>query len=144
MLSSSAMSTLRTAALAGALLATALGTPAVAAADNLNAIPPALLDTTCTVDQLMAATKIENPSAYSQAVQEYAAQPPWIQGGIVYHLNLLLQKTPAERQAEVDQLAGLFPQFVPLFLTEESTANQIAAKCPTLPAVDPTVWTPAS
>ena len=63
-------------------------------------------------------------------------------GILVYNaaLNLLLQKPPAERQAEVDQLAGVFPVYMQLFRAAEPTANDVAAKCPTFPAEDPAVW----
>ena len=125
--------------LAGAIAIGTLGVPAVAAADP-NAVPPALLNTTCSLDQLMAATKVVDPIAYGAIVEKYNSEPTWIQGGVVYHMNLLLQKSPQDRQAEVDQLANVFPVYMQLFRTQESTANDVAAKCPSFPAENPSVW----
>ena len=125
--------------LAGAIAIGALGVPAVSAADP-NAVPPALLNTTCSLDQLMAATKVVDPIAYGAIVEKYNSEPGWVQGGVIYHMNLLLQKPPAERQAEVDQLADVFPVYMQLFRTAEPTANDVAAKCPVFPAEDPAVW----
>lgn len=121
----------------------ALGTAGVAIADDPNAVPSALLNTQCSLDQLMAATKVVDPVAYGEVVGKYNTEPSWIQGGIIYHFNLLLQKPPAQRQAEVDQLAGMFPAYMGLFRQDESDGNQIAAKCPSFPAENPGVWNPS-
>ena len=129
-----------TACALGAMSIVGLALPGVAAADDPNAVPPALLNTQCSLDQLMAATKVADPIAYGAIVEKYNSEPGWIQGGIVYHMNLLLQKPPQERQAEVDQLANVFPVYMQLFRTQESTADAVAAKCPSFPAEDPSVW----
>jgi hypothetical protein len=134
---------LRGAVLAGALAVGALGFPAVSAADP-DAVPPAMLNTTCSLDQIMAATKVVDPVAYGEIIEKYNSESPWVQGEIVRHMNLLLQKTPDQRQAEVDELANIFPAYVGLFRTAEPTANAVAAKCPTYPAVDPAVWNAAA
>ena len=125
--------------LTGAIAVGALGFPAVSAADP-DAVPPAMLNTTCSLDQLMAATKVVDPIAYGGIVEKYNSESPWVQGEIVRHMNLLLEKTPDQRQAEVDQLANIFPAYVGLFRTTEPVANDVAAKCPTFPAEDPAVW----
>jgi len=130
----------KTACVLGALSIAGIAVSGVAAADDPNAVPPALLNTQCSLDQLMAATKVADPIAYGAIVEKYNSEPRWIQGGVVYHMNLLLQKPAAERQAEVDQLADVFPVYMQLFRTQESTANEVAAKCPSFPAEDPTVW----
>jgi hypothetical protein len=88
----------------------------------------------------MAATKVADPIAYGAIVEKYNSEPRWIQGGVVYHFNLLLQKSPQDRQAEVDQLANVFPVYMNLFRTQEPTADAVAAKCPSFPAEDPSVW----
>ena len=88
----------------------------------------------------MAATKAVDPIAYGAIVEKYNSEPRWIQGGVVYHMNLLLQKSPQDRQAEVDQLANVFPVYMELFRTQEATANDVAAKCTSFPADDPSVW----
>ena len=129
-----------TACALGAMSIVGLALPGVAAADDPNAVPPALLNTQCSLDQLMAATKVADPIAYGAIVEKYNSEPGWIQGGVVYHMNLLLQKPPQERQAEVDQLANVFPVYMQLFRTQESTADAVAAKCPSFPAEDPSVW----
>lgn len=133
---------LRMAGLAAALTVGAFGVPAVAHADDPNAVPPALLNTSCSLDQLMAATKVIDPITYGEIVEKYNSEPGWLQGGVIYHFNLLLQKTPDQRQAEVDELAGVFPAYVALFRTAEPTANAVAALCPTLPAQNSSVWAP--
>jgi len=130
----------RSATVLGALSIVGLALPGVAAADDPNAVPPALLNTQCSLDQLMAATKVADPIAYGAIVEKYNSEPKWIQGGVVYHMNLLLQKPPQERQAEVDQQANIFPVYMQLFRTQESTANDVAAKCPSFPAENPSVW----
>ena len=117
--------------------------PAPAPADP-NAVPAALLNTQCSLDQLMGATKVVDPIAYGEIVGKYNTEPRWVQGGVIYHMNLLLQKTPDQRQAEVDQLAGIFPAYMALFRTAEPTANAVANLCPTLPAENPAVWNPAT
>ena len=127
----------------GALSIVGTALPAVAAADNHDTVPPAMLNTQCSLDQLMAATKVVDPIVYGEIVEKYNSEPGWIQGGIVYHMNLLLQKPPAERQAEVNTLVGIFPEYVSLFTGAEPNANEIAAKCTTFPAEDPAVWNPA-
>ena len=129
--------------LAGAIAVGALGFPAVGSADP-NAVPPALLNTTCSLDQLMAAAKVVDTVLYGEVIGKYNSEPRWLQGGAIYHMNLLLQKPPAQRQAEVDQLAGVFPVYMSLFRAAEPTANAIAAKCPTFPAEDPAVWNAAA
>ena len=129
-----------TACALGALSIVGLALPGIAAADDPNAVPPALLNTQCSLDQLVAATKVVDPIAYGAIVEKYNSEPKWIQGGVIYHMNLLLQKPPQERQAEVDQLANVFPVYMSLFRTQESVANDVAAKCPAFPAEDPSVW----
>ncbi len=130
----------RFATVLGALSIAGFALPGVASADDPNAVPPALLNTQCSLDQLMAATKVADPIAYGAIVEKYSSEPKWIQGGVVYHFNLLLQKPPQERQAEVDQLANVFPVYMNLFRTQEPTADAVAAKCPSFPAEDPSVW----
>ncbi len=126
------------AALTGAAMLGSLGSAAVAAADST--VPPSMLNTTCTLDQIMAATKVVDPVTYGELIGKYNSEPRWVQGGIVYHMNLLLQKPPQERQAEVNTLVGIFPQYVSLFTGAEPQANEIAAKCSTFAAEDPAVW----
>ena len=137
---------LRGAALAGAMLlgalGTSVGTAAVAAADNT--VPPSMLNTTCSLDQIMAATKVVDPITYGELIEKFDSEPRWLQGGIVYHMNLLLQKPPQERQAEVNTLVGVFPEYVGIFTAAEPEANEVAAKCPTFPAEDPAVWDPSA
>ena len=129
------------AALAGAFLVGSLGNSAVAAADNT--VPPSMLNTTCSLDQILGATKAVDPVAYGELIGKYNSEPRWIQGGIVYHMNLLLQKPPQERQAEVNELVGVFPEYVSIFTAAEPVAVKVAAMCPTLPAEDPAAWNPA-
>ncbi|MGI9163594.1 MAG: DUF5078 domain-containing protein [Mycobacterium sp.] len=142
------ISSLRAATAAALLSLTVLGTAGIAAADpdpapaDPNAVPAALLNTQCSLDQLMAATKVVDPIAYGAVIGKYNTEPRWVQGGVIYHLNLLLQKTPDQRQGEVDLLGGIFPEYMALFRTAEPTANAVAALCPTLPAEDPAVWAP--
>ena len=102
-----------------------------------------MLNTTCSLDQILGATKAVDPVAYGELIGKYNTEPRWVQGGIVYHMNLLLQKPPAARQAEVNELVGIFPQYVSIFTAAEPVADKIAALCPTLPAEDPGVWNPA-
>ena len=128
---------------AGAVAVGALGCPAVASADP-DAVPPAMLNTTCSLDQIMAATKVVDPIAYGEVIEKYNTESPWVQGEIVKHMNMLLEKTPDQRQAEVDELANIFPAYVGLFRTAEPTANDVAGKCPTFPAVDSAVWNAAA
>ncbi len=103
------------------------------------AVPTALLDTECSLDQLLAATKEVDPVTYGALVERYNSEPTWLQPHVIDHVNLLLEKDPAARQAEVDDLAKHFPQFVPLFRTSESNADAIADKCPSFPAEDPSI-----
>lgn len=132
------------ATLACALAFGVLAFPAVSAADDPDAVPAAMLNTDCSLDQLMAATKVVDPIAYGEIIEKYNTESPFIQSEIVRHMNLLLEKTPDQRQAEVDELANIFPAYVGLFRTAEPTANEVAAKCPTYPAVDPAVWNAAA
>jgi hypothetical protein len=132
----------RSLAAAGALLAAVAAAP-IAAADD-NTVPPSMLKTTCSLDQIMAATKVVDPITYGELVGKYNSEPSWVQGGIVYHMNLLLQKPPQERQSEIDTLVRFFPQYVSIFTGAEPQADEIAAKCPTYPAVDPSVWNPTA
>jgi hypothetical protein len=130
----------RTACALSALSIAGLAIPATAAADDPNAVPPALLNTQCSLDQLMAATKVVDPIAYGAIVEKYNSEPGWIQGGVIYHFNLLLQKPPQDRQAEVDLLANVFPVYMELFRTQDAAADAVAATCPSFPAEDPAVW----
>lgn len=137
------MNILRTAAVvSGALAIAAVGFAGPAAADDT--VPPSMLNTTCSLDQILAATKVVDPITYGELIEKYNSEPRWVQGGIVYHMNLLLQKPPAERQAEVNTLVVIFPEYVSLFTGAEPDANEIAAKCTTFPAEDPAVWNPAA
>ena len=142
--------TIRSLAVAGLLSLSVLGSAGIAAADpdpapapaDPNAVPAALLNTQCSIDQLMAATKVIDPIAYGAIIGKYNTEPRWVQGGVVYHLNLLMQKSPDQRQAEVDLLGDVFPAYMALFRTAEPTANAVAALCPTFPAENPAVWAP--
>lgn len=118
----------------------------VAAAEDPNAVPQPMLDTQCSLDQLMGATKVVDPVAYNNIVEKYSQEPQWMQQQVILRMNNLLAKDPADRQAEVDQFAIIFPQYASLFRTQESAAQGIATKCVSLPADDPGVWnaTPAS
>ena len=131
----------RVALVAGALTLATLGVPATASADT---VPPSMLNTQCSLDQIMAATRVVAPVTYGELVGKYNSEPRWIQGGIVYHMNLLLQKPPQERQAEVNTLQGIFPQYVSLFTAAEPVADEIAAKCPTFAAEDHAVFDQAA
>jgi len=99
-----------------------------------------MLNTNCSLDQILAATKVVDPVTYGELIGKYNSEPRWVQGGIVYHMNLLLQKSPQERQDEVNTLVGIFPEYVSIFTAAEPEANEIAAKCTTFPAEDPSVW----
>jgi len=59
----------RTVCALGALSIAGLAVPGIAAADDPNAVPPALLNTQCSLDQLMAATKVVDPIAYGAIVE---------------------------------------------------------------------------
>jgi hypothetical protein len=131
----------RVALIAGALTLATLGVPATASADT---VPPSMLNTQCSLDQILAATRVVSPVTYGELVGKYNSEPRWVQGGIVYHMNLLLQKPPQERQAEVNTLQGIFPEYVSLFTAAEPVADEIAAKCPTFAAEDPAVFDPAA
>ena len=131
-------SSLRAAVLAGAVLVGSLGSAAIAAADVT--IPPSMLNTTCSLDQIVAATKVVDPIAYDALVTKYNSEPGWVQGGVIYHLNLLLQKPPQARQAEINTLSDVFPEYVKLFTGAEPVANDVVSKCAAFPAVDPAVW----
>ncbi|MCW1957252.1 MAG: hypothetical protein KIH64_001630, partial [Mycobacterium sp.] len=85
------------AALAGAFLVGSIGSAAVAAADNT--VPPSMLDTSCSLDQILGATKAVDPVAYGELIGKYNSERGWVQGGIVYHMNLLLQEPPAASAA---------------------------------------------
>lgn len=135
------MTMIRTVTAAGAAAVAALFAPALAHADDL-VIPPQILDTTCSLDQLMAATQQVTPLVYSDLIAKYQSEPPWIQGGVVFHMNRLLQKPPAERQQEIDTLVEFVPQYTPLFVMAEPVAEEITAACPTFPEVNPAVWNP--
>ena len=54
--------------------------PALPGADP-NAVAPTMLNTTCTLDQIMAATKVADPVAYGAIVEKYNSEPGWVQGG---------------------------------------------------------------
>jgi hypothetical protein len=131
-------SSLRAVVLTGAVLAGSLSTAAVAAADVT--VPPSMLNTTCSLDQIVAATKVVDPVAYDALVTKFNSEPGWVQGGVIYHLNLLLQKPPAARQAEINTLSDIFPAYVTLFTASEPVANEVVAKCAAYPAEDPAVW----
>ena len=81
----------------GALAVGALGFPAVAAAES-NLAPP-MVTTTCSLDQIMAATRVADPVTYGALTGRFNAQPRWVQGGIIYHMNTLLQAPPPQRWA---------------------------------------------
>ncbi len=138
----------RAAAASAAMSIAAVGFSGVAAAQppappvDPDAVPAVLLDTTCSLDQLLAATKAVEPVTYGGLVERYHSEPAFLQPAIINHLNLLLEKSPADRQAEVDELAMLFPQFVPLFVTTEANAEAIADKCPTFLAEDASLLAP--
>ena len=61
-------------------------------------------------------------------------------GRVVYHLNLFLQKSPQERQAEIAEIGRFFPQYAGLFTAAAPVADAVAAQCSTFPATDPGVW----
>ncbi|UVO12351.1 DUF5078 domain-containing protein [Mycobacterium sp. SVM_VP21] len=116
----------------------------VAAADDPNAVPEPILTTQCSVDQLMAATKVVDPPAYDAIVTKFSKEPPVLQDQVRSRMKNLLSKDPAGRQAEVDQLANFFPYYAALFRTQESAAPGIAEQCGTFPADDPSVWIPST
>ena len=123
----------------GAVATGALYGSGIANADP-NTVAPSMLNTTCTLDQLMAATKVADPVAYGAIVEKYNSEPGWVQGGVIYHLNLFLQKSPQQRQAEIAEVGRLFPQYTGLFTAAAPVADAVAAQCSTFPATDPGVW----
>ena len=127
-------------AVSAALAFAGLGAPAVAAAES--PVAPSMLNTTCSLDQVMAAARAVDPVTYGALVGRYNAEPRWVQGGITYHMTALLQAPPQQRQDLANRLGGRFPDFVALFTVADPVADQIAAKCPTFPANDPAVWNP--
>jgi hypothetical protein len=128
----------RAAVVAGGFCA-AVALPALAVAAPVP-VPPAMLNTTCSLDQIMAATKVVDPLVAGAIIDKYNSEPAWVQGGVIYHMNLFLQKTPQQRQTEITELERFFPEYSGLFRTAEPTANAVAAQCATFPAVDPSVW----
>ncbi|BBY34326.1 DUF5078 domain-containing protein [Mycolicibacter minnesotensis] len=134
----------RTAGLAAVGAALAAAGMGVAAADDPNAVPEPILTTQCSLDQLMAATKVVDQPAYDAIVTKYNQEPKVLQDQIVLRMKNLLAKDPAGRQAEVDQLGIVFPYYAALFRTQESAAPEIAEQCSTFPAEDPSVWAPAA
>jgi hypothetical protein len=128
----------RAVVLSGVVAAGTVVFPAIGVAAP--AVPAAMLNTTCSLDQIMAATKVTDPLVYGAIVDKFNSEPGWVQGGVIYHMNLFLQKDPQQRLAEIDELARFFPEYAGLFQTAEPTANAVAEKCPTYPAVDPAVW----
>ena len=124
---------------AGAVSAAAFCGTGIAGADP-NAVAPTMLNTTCTLDQIMAATKVADPVAYGAIVEKYNSEPGWVQGGVIYHLNLFLQKSPQQRQDEIAEIGRFFPQYAGLFTAAAPVADAVAAQCSTLPATDPGVW----
>lgn len=129
------------AAVGAALVAAGTG---VAAADDPNAVPEPILTTQCSLDQLMAATKVVDQPAYDAIVTKFNQEPKVLQDQIILRMNNLLAKDPAGRQAEVDQLGIVFPYYAALFRAQESAAPEIAEQCSTFPAEDPSVWAPAA
>lgn len=130
---------IRAAIALGAVAAGAFCGAGIASADP-NTVAPTMLNTTCTLDQIMAATKVADPVAYGAIVEKYNSEPGWVQGGVIYHLNLFLQKSPQQRQAEIAEVGRIFPQYTGLFTAAEPVANAVAAQCSTFPASDPGVW----
>ncbi len=133
----------RAAGVALAMLAASVPLSGVASADDPNAVPPALLNTQCSADQLLAGTRAVDPVAYGAFVEKYNSEPQWLQGVIINDMNNLMAKDPAGRQSEVDRLGAMFPEYATLFKTQDAKANKIAAACPAFPAQDPSVWNPA-
>lgn len=130
---------LRAAIAVGAVATGTLCGTGIAGADP-NTVAPTMLNTTCTLDQIMAATKVADPVAYGAIVEKYNSEPGWVQGGVIYHLNLFLQKSPQQRQAEIAEVGRLFPQYAGLFTAAQPVADAVAAQCATFPATDPGVW----
>lgn len=116
-----------------------IGGAAVAVADTLP-VPPALLNTDCSRDQLMAATKVVDRPVYDAVVNKYNTESPWVQDHVKYHFDLFLEKPAGDRQAEVDELATFFPDYAEFFRMNTSYADAVAAQCHSYPADDPTVW----
>ena len=123
---------------AGAVSAAAFCGTGIAGADP-NAVAPTMLNTTCTLDQIMAATKVADPVAYGAIVEKYNLSRVGCRAG-----RLPPEFVPAEVAAAA---AGrdrrdrpLLPAVRGLFTAAAPVADAVAAQCSTFPATDPGVW----
>ena len=117
--------------------------PGIAAADDPDAVPAALLNTHCSADQILAATKKVDPAFYDTVINKYNSEPSWLQQTIIEKMNYVLEQGPDTRQAEVDEFSSVFPEYAVLFKFEEPKASKIAKLCSSYPAEDRSVWNTA-
>lgn len=127
-------------------------TPAVASADATDEypIPSRMLQTTCTVDQYMAAVRDTSPVYYERYMIDYKNRPADIQTMArdriywFFSLDYAARRQYSENTATnvyYDQVATRWGNWAKLFFNNKGVVAYGTTECPTYPVTDSTVWT---
>ncbi|MGK2882229.1 MAG: DUF5078 domain-containing protein [Mycobacterium sp.] len=143
---------LRTGVAALAVSAGLAVVPGVAAADATDdyPIPNRILNTTCTVDQYMAAARDTSPVYYERYMIDYNNRGPDIQTMArdriywFFSLDYAGRRQYSENTATnvyYEQVATRWGNWAKLFFNNKGVAAHATDVCATYPVTDPTVWT---
>lgn len=132
----------------GALLATTAIRASADATDNYP-IPRKILTTTCTAEQIMAATRDTSPVYYERYMIDYNNKTPQIQQAVQDRIHWFFAMDYAGRRAYseniatdiyYEQLAFSWPNWAKLFFNNKGVAAKATTVCQQYPANDMTVW----
>lgn len=133
----------------GAALTAAPGLAAADATDDYP-IPNRILNTTCTVDQYMAAARDTSPIYYERYMIDYNNRPADIQTMArdriywFFSLDYAGRRQYSENTATnvyYEQVATRWGNWAKLFFNNKGVVAHATDVCTTYPTGDPTVWT---
>ena len=143
------MSTRLTAVLAAAVMLVALAPAASADATDDYPIPNRILRTSCTAEQIMAATRDVKPVYYERYMIDYNNKSPQVQQAVrdrihwFFGMDYAGRREYSERTATdiyYEQLAFAWPNWAKLFFNNKGVASRTTDVCAQYPPDDPSVW----
>lgn len=141
-------------AVLGALSIAAAAFPGTAAADSTDdyPIPRRIIATTCTAEQILAATRDTSPTYYDRYMIDYDNHSPQIQQATQDKFHWFFSLSPEDRRAYSEQMAtnfppppvsypsGVWPNHDKIFFNNKGVVARSTEVCNQYPPDDMSVW----
>lgn len=138
----------------GALSIAAAGLPGTAAADSTDdyPIPRRIIATTCTAEQILAATRDTSPTYYDRYMIDYDNHSPEIQQATQDKFHWFFSLSPEDRRSYSEQMAtnfppppvsypaGRWPNHDKIFFNNKGVVARSTEVCNQYPPDDMSVW----